>query len=240
MVRKLLTSALFAGFTAGLIAAALQQVLVIPVLLEAELYETGELVHFGGTGQGGSNLTHDHDSHEHAEGAPTDRALMTWLATTATTIGFALVLASAMALAERAGQIITPRSGLLWGLAAFLAFQMLPAVGHPPELPGNAAADLVGRQMWWALTAVASTVGLACIAFGSNWGIWAAGVSAIALPHLIGAPHPTELTGVAPPEIAGLFASRTLGVGLVSFVSLGGFLGYFWENDGAPWSEETS
>ena len=94
--------------------------------------------------------------------------------------------------------------------------------------------------MWWALTAVASAVGLACIAFGSNWGVWTAGVAAIALPHIIGAPHPAALTGVAPPEIAGLFASRTLGVGLVSFVSLGGFLGYFWENGGTPWSEETS
>lgn len=238
MVKKLLISALFAGFTAGLIAAALQQVLVVPVLLEAELYETGELVHFG-DGKSGSALTHDHASHEHGTGEPQDRALLTWLSTTATMIGFALIIAAAMAFAERAGHEITVRSGLLWGGAAFLAFQFMPALGHPPELPGNAAADLAGRQMWWALCVVATALGLACLAFGQNWGVWIAGLAAMALPHLIGAPHPAQLAGVAPPEIAALFATRALGAGLVGFVALGGLLGYFWSGDGHLWSDET-
>lgn len=237
MLKKIIACALFAGFTAGLIAAALQQVLVIPVLLEAELYESGELVHFGGHGESGSNLTHDHAAHEHGEDEPTDRALMTWLSTTATTIGFALIIAAAMALAERAGHAITVRAGLLWGAGAFIAFHFMPAIGLPPELPGNAAADLSGRQLWWALAAGATGLGLACLAFGKNWGYWSAGIAAIALPHLLGAPHPEQLSGVVPPEIAGLFASRALGVGLISFVALGGFLGYFWSNDGNPWSD---
>ncbi len=238
MLKKLLMSALFAGFTAGLLAAALQQLLVIPVLLEAELYETGELVHFGGAGQGGSDLTHDHSSHDHEEGEPRDRALMTWLATTAITIGFALIIAAAMAVAERADHKITPRSGLLWGAAAFLVFQMAPSIGHPPELPGNAAADLFGRQLWWGLTVVATATGIACLAFGKNWGVWIGGIAALVLPHLIGAPHPTQLAGVAPPEIAALFATRSLGTGLISFVVLGGLLGHFWTSEASLWSEE--
>ena len=238
MVKKLLVAALFAGFTAGLIAAALQQVLVVPVLLEAELYETGELVHFGG-GTSGSSLTHDHDSHEHASGEPRDRALLTWLSTMATTIGFALIVAAAMAFAERAGHEITVRSGMVWGFAAFLAFQFMPALGHPPELPGNAAADLAGRQLWWAFCVVATSIGLACLAFGQNWGIWLAGIAALFLPHLIGAPHPTQLEGVAPPEIAALFATRSLGAGLIAFVTLGGLLGHFWAADGNMWSDES-
>jgi len=47
MMAKLLTSALFAGAVAGLIAGLLQLAFVQPVLLHAELYEGGELIHFG-------------------------------------------------------------------------------------------------------------------------------------------------------------------------------------------------
>lgn len=238
MIKKLVLSALFAGFTAGLIAAALQQTLVIPVLLEAELYETGELVHFGGAGNGNGALTHDHASHDHDPGEPQDRALLTWLSTTATTIGFALIIAACMAFAERGGHSITARSGIFWGAAAFLAFQFMPAISHPPELPGNAAADLSGRQIWWVFCVVATAIGLACLAFGNHIGFWAAGIVAIAAPHLIGAPHPTQLAGVAPPEIAALFATRALGAGLISFVALGALLGHFWASEGSIWADE--
>ncbi|MFP3548422.1 CbtA family protein, partial [Rhizobium sp. SIMBA_035] len=48
MLTRILTSALFAGAAAGLIVALLQLFFVQPVLLHAELYETGALVHFGG------------------------------------------------------------------------------------------------------------------------------------------------------------------------------------------------
>ena len=47
MLKLLLASALFAGLIAGLFAAGLQQVFVVPLIAEAELYETGTLVHFG-------------------------------------------------------------------------------------------------------------------------------------------------------------------------------------------------
>ena len=233
MLKRLLVSALFAGFATGLIAAALLQVFVTPVLLEAELYETGELVHFGGSG--GTALEHDHDSHEHAEGEGGDRALLSLGAAISTNIGYALILVAAMAFAERSGHSISARVGILWGFAGFVAVQLMPAFGHPPELPGNAAADLQGRQMWWALTVLASSLGLACIAFGKNWAIWAAGIVALALPHLIGAPHPEVLTGPTPPEIAGLFAGRSLGVGLMVWVTLGCLAGYFWSSEDNAW-----
>lgn len=233
MIKRLLVSGLFAGFAAGLIAAALIQLFVTPVLLEAELYERGELVHFGGSG--GTALVHDHDSHEHADGEGSDRTLLNLGAALATNIGYGLILVAAMALAERRGYEITPRFGLIWGIAGFIAVQMMPAIGHPPELPGNAAADLQGRQMWWALTALLSAAGLGLIAFGKNWGIWIAGIAALLVPHLIGAPHPTSLTGPAPPEIAALFASRSLGVGLITWVILGCLAAYFWSSEDNEW-----
>ena len=238
MIKRLLVSAVFAGFAAGLIASALLELYVTPVLLEAELYESGELVHFGGSG--GSSLEHDHDSHEHNEENQGDRSLMTWGATTATYIGFALILVAGMAMAERSGNQITPRTGLLWGLGGFVAIQLMPAIGHPPELPGNAAANLEARQMWWGLTAAASTIGVACLAFGKNWGVWIAGIAALALPHLIGAPHPSTLTGPTPPEIAALFTARSLGIGFFSWVILGCLAGYFWSSEDNDWVGEKS
>ncbi len=233
MLKRLLVSGLFAGFAAGLIAAALIQLFVTPVLLEAELYETGELVHFGGSG--GTALVHDHDSHAHAEGEGGDRALLSLGAAIATNIGYGLLLVAAMSFAERAGHTISPRTGILWGIAGFVAVHLMPAFGHPPELPGNAAADLAARQMWWALTVLTSTIGLACIAFGTGWGLWAAGIAALALPHIIGAPHPDMLTGPTPPEIAGLFASRSLGVAFMVWVALGCLAGYFWSSEDNAW-----
>lgn len=234
MFKRLLVSGIFAGFATGLIAAALLQLFVTPVLLEAELYETGELVHFGGA-NGGTALEHDHDSHEHAEGESGDRTLLSLGAAVATNMGYALVLVALMAFSERSGRKVTARSGLLWGIAGFVAFQMMPAIGHPPELPGNAASDLQGRQIWWAMTALASCIGIACIAFGKNWGVWAAGIAALLVPHIIGAPHPTALTGPTPPEIAALFAARSLGIGLVIWIILGGLAGYFWASEDNAW-----
>ena len=45
MLSRIVTSALFAGFAAGLIAALLQLAFVQPHLLHAEMFESGELVH---------------------------------------------------------------------------------------------------------------------------------------------------------------------------------------------------
>ena len=47
MISRFIISALFAGALTGLIAGLLQLYFVQPVLLHAELYETGALVHFG-------------------------------------------------------------------------------------------------------------------------------------------------------------------------------------------------
>ena len=55
----------------------------------------------------------------------------------------------------------------------------------------------------------------------------------IALPHLIAAPHPEAFAGVAPPEMAALFAARALGVGAIAWALLGGTAGWFWQRQAA-------
>ena len=47
-MKHMLSSALVAGFAAGLLCALLQFLLVQPKILLAEGYESGELVHFQG------------------------------------------------------------------------------------------------------------------------------------------------------------------------------------------------
>lgn len=252
MFKRIATSALIAGAGAGLIAALLQLTFVQPVLLHAELYEGGELVHFTGEPhEGGHSHGHDAaDDHDHAEGAAAPAAPaapaaeppeiggldpardgLSALFSVFVYAGYGLILVGAMALADSQGRAVTgARQGLLWGLAGFIAVQFAPAAGLPPELPGMSAAELVPRQIWWAGTAVATAVGLWLLAFGRGWAAWAPAVVLIALPHLIGAPHPHEFEGPTPPELASLFAGRALGVGLVAWVLLGLFAASLWRS----------
>lgn len=223
MFARIATSALFAGFAAGLIAALLQLVFVQPVLLHAELYEGGDLVHFGGAAV---------PAHQDLGGIDALRDGLSVLFTALIYTGYALLLVAAMAIAEDRGHSVTARSGLLWGLAGYIAVHLAPAASLPPEVPGVAAADVGLRQVWWFATVAATGTGIALIAFGRNWLAWGAAGALLLAPHLVGAPHPDSFAGTVPPELAGMFAGRALGVGLAAWVILGAFAGYFWQREG--------
>lgn len=239
MLARILTSALIAGVAAGLLAALLQLALVQPVLLHAELYEGGELTHFGGPvatdhAHDGTEAAAVHD-HDHGPGAAAGEGIdwqrdgLSVLFTMLVYAGYGLLMVAGFALAALRGhEVAHPRQGLLWGLAGFIAVQLAPAVGLPPELPGMAAADLLARQVWWIGTVAATAGALWLIAFGRGWGAWGAAVVLIALPHVIGAPQPAEFLGPTPPELAGEFAGRALGVGMVAWVLLGLFAATLW------------
>ncbi len=233
MLKKLVASALYAGLAAGLIVAALQLLLTVPVILEAEKYETGVLTHFAGAGH--NIVAGEHGDQVAAENAEssTKRSFLTILATVAAQCGFALVLVAGFAFVTSRGHAISPRTGLIWGIAGFFAFHLLPAAGLSPELPGSAAADLGARQIWWAATVAASIGGLALIGYGRNWAIWGAGIALLALPHVLGAPQPWAFAGVVPPELAADFAGKALAVAAVGWAVLGFFTAYFWQREGA-------
>lgn len=222
MFSKIVTSALFAGFCAGLIAALLQLVFVQPVLLHAELYESGELVHFGAQAV---SATPD------LQGLDPVRDGLSLLFSALVYFGYALILVAGMALAADRGVKINARSGLIWGIAGFVAFHFAPALSLPPEVPGVAAADVAERQVWWWSTVAVTALALALIAFGRSWVMWVVAIVLLLTPHLIGAPQPDEFTGPVPPEIAGLFAARALGVGFAAWTLLGLFAGHFWQRE---------
>ncbi len=225
MTKNLLTSAVFAGLVAGLIAAALQFMFVIPALLEGELFETGARVHFGADG-----------SPESDRGAPSlggdfARHLLTVGFNVVTYVGFGFLLLAAMAFAELRGlTTITPKQGLIWGLAGFIAIQLAPAIGLPPELPGTPAAEVGPRQMWWLGTLVATSLGLWVIAFGRGM-IALSGVILLIGPHLIGAPHLDAFWGVAPPELSAEFVTLSLGAAAAGWTSLGFLCAWFWTRE---------
>ncbi len=225
MFSRILTSALFAGAAAGLIAALLQLVFVQPVLLHAELYESGELVHFGGEAVSAlpelpgmfSELTRD---------------ALSVIFTMLTYTGYALMMVALMSVAEGQGHQIDGRTGVLWGLSGFIAFHLAPGFTLAPEVPGVAAADVYARQVWWFATVAAAIVALWLIGFGGNLISYVIAAALLMAPHMIGAPEPDVFTGPVPTEIGALFAARAFGIGLVAWVLVGAFAGYFWQSEG--------
>jgi cobalt transporter subunit CbtA len=231
---RLLKTGLMAGFVAALVYSAVQAVTVTPLILEAETYETAGHAH-GNAAIGDADvlvLAHGHDStgKDHSGGsAPADgfeRTLFTFLANLVAGIGFALLLAAAMALR---GRPVDMKSGLVWGLAGFAVFTLAPALGLPPEVPGAAAADLTARQTWWAATVAATAGGLALIAFGGKRPLHALGVVILLVPHLVGAPLPAPGDhGSVPPELAARFVVWTIATAALFWVLLGTASGYFY------------
>ncbi len=221
MTKNLLSSAVLAGVVAGLIAALLQFYFVIPTLLEGELYESGARVHFATDGSTQS------DKGAPSLGGDFTRHAMTVAFNLVTFTGYGLILLALMLFAHEKGHALTPRTGILWGLAGFVAVQLAPAIGLPPELPGTPAAEVAPRQMWWALTIIVTAVGLALMAFGRG-PIALLSIPLIAAPHIIGAPHLDTYFGVAPPELSAHFVTLSLGVALAGWTALGFLCAWFW------------
>lgn len=163
MFTRIVTSALFAGAAAGLIAALLQLYFVQPVLLHAELYETGALVHFGGDAV---------SAHQDVGGIDPLRDGLSILFTMLVYTGYALILIAAMAFAENRGHVVTARSGIIWGIAGFVIVHFAPGFTLAPEVPGVAAADVYERQIWWFATVATAALAVWLIAFGRNWLAW--------------------------------------------------------------------
>lgn len=232
MFKQIFASALFAGIAAGLLSALLQFWLVTPVLLEGEEYETGAKSHFAGVliveGEDPAPVEIETETPP-TFGENAARHGMTVAVNVIVFTGFAFILVAAMATAATSGHAVTAKSGMIWGVAGFIAIQLAPAAGLFPELPGTPGADIFLRQLWWITTVVATVVGLALIAFGDRAYWMVLGAAFIAAPHVIGAPHLEFYAGVAPPELSALFVSRSLAVACASWAIMGGVAGAVWQ-----------
>jgi len=99
--------------------------------------------------------------------------------------------------------------GLGWGLAGFLVFFVAPSLGLPPELPGTDSAELRSRQAWWLFTAAATGMGLFGLILAKQRWLQIGGAGLLALPHLIGAPHPEVAHALAPETLQQHFVVLT-------------------------------
>ncbi len=222
MLTKIVTSAVFAGVGVGVVAALLQLALVVPLIVEAELFESGARVHFP---EGGSPQSERGATGVWAEPL---RHIYTIGFSAVTFTAYAFLMIAGFLLAERFSHEITARRGLIWGLCGAIAVVLAPAVSMPPELPGAIGAEVGPRQVWYLSCVVLTLIGLSQIAFGTR-GVYIVTAPVFLLaPHVIGAPHLDTYFGIAPPELASDFVARVIGVALISWALLGLATAYFW------------
>ena len=127
MIGRVILAALLAGIAAGLFYGVIQHVRLTPLILEAEKYENAGHGHAHDHGAAATMTTATEPTAapiapapEQGAWAPGDgpeRTFYTFLASIIAGAGFAAMLAGVSLIS---GVRITPRNGLLWGLAGFM------------------------------------------------------------------------------------------------------------------------
>lgn len=235
MLKRIAQTAGFAGLLAAVVLTLLQSLWVTPLILQAETFETSEpAAEVVEHSHDAAAVAHEHEhdaagghSHDGEAWAPEDgwqRLLATGLSNLVVAVGFALMLAGLFTL-RAPGPLW---QGLLWGLAGFATFSLAPSAGLPPELPGTAAADLLLRQYWWIGAAASTAAGLALLAFGSNGVLRILGLLILAVPHLVGAPHPEVHESLAPAALEREFILASLLTNAVFWSALGLAAAWFY------------
>ena len=224
MSRTLLSGGLIAGALTGLVVALLQFWLIQPLIVEAERYETGELALplIEAADQPGTPPVLQSNDVQ-ATGIDLSRTGLTVLFLTLTWCGFGLLAGAAMSAAQMS-KSVRPFSAVGIAVSGFAVASLAPALGLPPELPAMPAADLGSRQLWWIMTLVATAVGLALALRFENWAARAVALAVIAAPHVVGAPTMPVAAPMIPPDLAGLYVARVLGVSFLGWLVLGALL----------------
>ncbi|MBW3095758.1 CbtA family protein [Pseudohoeflea coraliihabitans] len=242
MIVRIFLAALAAGLIAGLLMTPAQYARLVPLIEQAETYESGGAAYDHGAApdvdaavSAGSDSAPASD--HHADGHSHDGAGFLHLGRFGNTVlanlvaggGFALLLAGAALIAGLnfpAGREGVVR-GLMLGAAGWFSVQLAPGWGLPPELPGFPYVDLAQRQIWWVSTVALSAVGLYFLVMQPKFAAKILGVALIAAPHLYGAPVPNDISSDVPALLASEYATAALATTLFFWLLLGGLLGFF-------------
>jgi cobalt transporter subunit CbtA len=207
----MVSTALLAGFLAGLCLFVIQRSSTQPLIRSAETYEKA------------SSL----ESRSDAFAMEPLRSISTFLGDVFLAVGFGLIVTGIYTACGSGGW----KLGLLVGLAGFVTFHLAPAVVVPPAVPGMEVAPLALRQTAW-LVAVASAVTGIILFFYLSGLARLSGLLILVLPGVVfrflvplAAPS-TPLPSLALIDRA--FVTRTLGVMLVFWLILGTLSGYLF------------
>lgn len=225
MFNRIFLPAVLAGVLSALVLTLAQHVWVTPLILQAETYEDEAQANANTTVEAHEHhgvIGHTNDNeHQHEEAWQPENGWQRTLSSAASNsvmgIGFALILCGMYTLRQPSGAA----QGIGWGLAGYFIFFAAPSIGLPPDLPGTAAAELAARQYWWMGTAAATAVGLGLIFLQPRKAFKAVGVLALALPHLIGAPHPAMPMSLAPEMLQTQFRLATIFINALFWLMLG-------------------
>ncbi len=224
-LRNMLLVAALAGIAAGVVMTLMQFYATVPIILEAEAFETAAPAAEPAQNHGATAATPlaaaDENSHDEGAWTPADgfqRMGLTAVANLVTAIGFGLLL---MAASEFAGGIGSLRQGVVWGLAGFVIFTLAPGLGLRPNLPAMPAADVGARQVWWVTCVLLTGAGLALIAFARPAALVLLGAALLVVPHLIGAPQPASSDSPIPESLHNSFVVAVTATNLVFWVLLG-------------------
>lgn len=198
---RLIWCALLTALIVGSVQFGVEQWRAVPLLRAAEVFEA-QKAHVAPTGphEHAAAQAHGHGEAQGAGGHEAQhRAAWTWVANVLHSFSMALLMFVVMGwwVWRRGGAVATWRLALAVAAAGLLSLNLWPALGLPAELPGMDAAALGARQAWWVLAAVSAALACAALAgvvaegLASHWR-WLAALLLLALPFLVGAPHPPD------------------------------------------------
>lgn len=220
MLGRIFATAVIAGVIAGVAVWGAQVVKVVPLILQAEVYEQGTASESPAPTSGQAAV-----EEPWAPGDGFERNSYTLLTNLITGVGYALILTAIIALT---GRKVDWKGGLLWGIGGFAAVYALPGLGLSPEPPGAQAAALDSRQIWWVLTVLASAAGLYLLFLVKRVPLKVLGVLLIATPQIVGAPHVVAEAGAIPMELGAAYATVSFATTLLFWLVIGGFTGHFY------------
>ena len=241
MFKTIFAVALLAGFLSGVGISLVQEFTTTPLILHAEEFENAGASP-GNIAPAALILAHEDEPHEgvnESGWAPQnglERFGYTALANIVLGVGFALLLVASFVIYNGP---IDGRSGVIWGIAGLAIFTLSPSLGLPPELPGSFASELTARQGWWLATVLSTALGLWLMVFRDGWLFKGTGILIMALPHIIGAPHPSDFGSPVPAEIASHFVAASIVTSAIFWVMLGWLSGTFYQRFSAELNTET-
>ena len=210
-----------AGLGAGWATTILQQLIVLPYLLEAEALELPSIT------SSQESLHLYEKSLDHLDPNPWSRILTHGLINAVIGVGFSLLLAGAIVFNNSP---ITARTGLLWGIGGFFSCMLAPALSLPPMPPGSAStAGHEMRQILWIFIALGTSAGLMVAASRQlDSRRWIGLAFAICLPllALFALPSSQSSSYNIPPVTMMNYRLGVMGSALFFWLLLGASLGY--------------